>query len=194
MTLPDIKLIVGLGNPGDKYQHTRHNIGFAALNDLAETLNAPAWSKSFNGLWTEIKSGPRKIMLFKPMTYMNNSGNPVQSCAAFYKIKPEEILVLHDELDLPLGRLKIKQGGGHGGHNGIKSIEGHLGKDFHRLRIGIDHPGDKDQVSGYVLDNFSSLEKTQIAKIIAAISGNSGQLIAGDFVVFMNNAAIALQL
>lgn len=188
-----VKLLIGLGNPGDTYKGNRHNIGFIILDALAESFNAAPWRKNFNGSWTEIKLGQNRIMLLKPLTYMNNSGNPVADCASFYKISPEDILVIHDELDLPLGKLKVKQGGGHGGHNGIKSIAARLGKDFYRLRIGIGHPGDKNQVSDYVLGNFTSEEKPRIAEVVAAVGANSGSLLAGNFDLFMNNAAVELQ-
>lgn len=166
----DIKLIVGLGNPTDKYKNTRHNIGFMAIDEIAEGLQAPSWKQNFGGLFTEIKFCNQRVVLLKPMSYMNNSGVPVQSCASFYKIRPEEILVIHDELDIPLSKIKTKIGGGNGGHNGIKSIESRIGKEFHRLRIGIGRPEHKDQVSDYVLSNFSSVETETVDEIIRGIS------------------------
>lgn len=166
----DIKLVVGLGNPSDKYKNTRHNIGFIAIDEIAEVLQAPSWKQNFGGLFTEIKFCNQRVVLLKPMSYMNNSGVPVQSCASFYKIRPEEILVIHDELDIPLSKIKTKIGGGNGGHNGIKSIESRIGKEFHRLRIGIGRPEYKDQVSDYVLSDFSSVETETVDEIIRGIS------------------------
>lgn len=168
----DIKLIVGLGNPSDKYKNTRHNIGFIAIDEIAEAFEAPSWKQNFGGLFTEVKCCNQRIVLLKPMSYMNNSGGPVQSCASFYKIRPEEILVIHDELDIPLSKIKTKIGGGNGGHNGIKSIESRIGKEFHRLRIGIGRPEHKDQISDYVLSNFSSIESEAIDHIISNICMN----------------------
>lgn len=162
----NIKLIVGLGNPSDKYKNTRHNIGFMAIDLIAKESQAQMWKQNFNGLSTEATIGNQKVILLKPMTYMNNSGVSVQSCANFYKILPEEILVIHDELDIPLCKIKTKIGGGNGGHNGIKSIESRIGKEFHRLRIGIGRPEHKDQVSDYVLSNFSSTEMEHVNTIL----------------------------
>jgi PTH1 family peptidyl-tRNA hydrolase len=161
-----IKLIVGLGNPGDKYINNRHNFGFMLIDALAEHFGTDSFKAKFKGEITKIKISGHEIFLLKPQTYMNNSGNSVGACAQFYKIAPEEILVVHDELDLPFAKVKIKQGGGHGGHNGLRSIDTQIGKNYHRLRLGIGHPGDKDKVSQYVLDNFNKHEKQTADNLI----------------------------
>lgn len=189
-----IRLIVGLGNPGPVYNYNRHNVGFYALDKLAESMDIRTWKKGFNAAWSDANISHGKIILLKPMTYMNNSGASVLAAASFYKILPEEMLVIHDELDLPLGKLKIKQGGSHGGHNGIKSIESCIGKDFHRLRIGVGHPGNKEQVSSYVLSNFLPQEAITVDKMVAVICANAKHLFASNFDLFMNNAALETNL
>lgn len=181
-----IRLVAGLGNPGDTYKNTRHNIGFTIIDSLANHFKATSWKKSFNALCTEIKIQDDRIIFLKPMTYMNNSGAPLQACASFYKIAPEEILVIHDELDLTLGKIKAKLGGGNGGHNGIKSIESTIGKQFYRLRLGIGRPEDKTQVSNYVLSNFSSSEEEVMNNISDNISSNFCLLLNPSLDNFMN--------
>ena len=149
-----IKLIVGLGNPGSEYTNTRHNAGVWFIEELARIHNVQLKSEAkFHGLTARILQGGNDIRLLVPTTFMNLSGKAVAALAKFYQIQPEEILVAHDELDLPVGCAKLKRGGGHGGHNGLKDIIAKLGnnKDFLRLRLGIDHPGDKNKVAGYVL-------------------------------------------
>ena len=151
--MSEIKLIVGLGNPGREYEATRHNAGFWWVDELAQANKSTFKSEGkFNGLVTRSLVASREIFLLKPQTFMNASGRSVGALAKFYKITAAEMLVVHDELDLPPGTAKLKFGGGHGGHNGLKDIIAHLGtKDFWRLRIGIGHPGDRDDVVGYVL-------------------------------------------
>jgi PTH1 family peptidyl-tRNA hydrolase len=147
-----ISVIVGLGNPGDKYAATRHNVGYWLLDRLAEDSDATLKAeKKVMGEVGQGSLGHRSIRLLKPSTYMNESGQPVRRMLDFYKLEPEQLLVLHDELDLPPGVTRFKQGGGHGGHNGLRDIIAHCGKDFMRLRIGIGHPGDKSQVTNFVL-------------------------------------------
>jgi PTH1 family peptidyl-tRNA hydrolase len=187
---PLIKLIVGLGNPGVNYQCNRHNIGFMALECLAQSLKCSTWHKKFSGEYSDSSFMGHKIVLLKPLNYMNLSGHSVVACANFYKIKPEEILVIYDELDLMHGRIKIKQGGSNGGHNGIKSIEAFIGKNFYRMRIGISHPGDKAQVSNYVLSNFSKTESLRNEKTFTSICLNAEHLLTGKFDLFMNNVAL----
>ncbi len=155
-----IQLIVGLGNPGDKYAKTRHNAGFWLLDNLASNFR---YDKKFNADFAETFIGGQKVYLLKPLTFMNLSGDAVQKALQFYKISPENMLVAHDELDFPTGKCKLKQGGGHGGHNGLRDIIAKTGsKDFLRLRIGIDHPGDARQVANYVLKPPSKTEQTDI--------------------------------
>ncbi|MDO5685796.1 MAG: aminoacyl-tRNA hydrolase [Neisseria sp.] len=178
-----IKLMVGLGNPGSEYAATRHNAGFWLLDELAWRNKATfAAEKKFFGETARIMVGGNEVRLLKPQTFMNRSGQAVLALAHFYRIAPSEILVVHDELDLPCGRLKLKQGGGNGGHNGLKDIQARLGSaDFWRLRIGIDHPGDKNQVVSYVLKKAPAAEQQLIDEAILSALDEIDTVIAGDF-------------
>lgn len=164
-----IKLIVGLGNPGDRYQKTRHNAGFWLLDQLAAGEGGRlAEDKKFQGEYGKITLAQQPLHLLKPLTFMNASGRAVSALAKFYDLAPEEILVVHDELDLPEGAVKLKYGGGHGGHNGLRDIIAALGsKDFYRLRLGINHPGDRNQVVDYVLHPPGKMEQEKIDGAIA---------------------------
>lgn len=163
-----IKLIVGLGNPGSEYEHTRHNIGFDFIDELAYTLKTNFKpEKKFYGLLAKTILPEGVLWLLKPSTYMNKSGTSVQALANFYKIKPDEILVVHDELDIPCGQVRFKKGGSNGGHNGLKDIQSCLGSaDFYRLRIGIDHPGDRNLVINYVLNKPTTQQKNLITQAV----------------------------
>lgn len=165
-------LVVGLGNPGGEYEKHRHNVGFMAIDALADALRATSFSKKFNGEAAQATLGDRKLILLKPLTYMNNSGRAVQAAMAFYKLPLENILVLHDELDLPVGKIRIKKGGGANGQNGIRDIDSNIGKEYWRCRIGIGHPGDKAKVHGHVLSNFGKDDKATTDKLLEAIAGN----------------------
>ena len=152
MTDSSVRAIVGLGNPGAEYEYTRHNAGFWFVDQLAEAYRADFRVESkFQGVTARIRIGGSDLLLLKPATFMNRSGQAVQALASFYKFTPEQILVAHDELDLPAGAARLKLGGGHGGHNGLRSVHQHLGENYARLRIGIGHPGNKDLVLDYVL-------------------------------------------
>ena len=159
-------LVVGLGNPGPDYALTRHNIGFMAVDALA---GAERFSSKFHGESASRSIEGEKIILLKPMTYMNNSGRAVQAAMAFYKIPPAQVIVLHDELDIGLGKIRIKLGGGANGHNGIKDIDQCIGPDYWRIRLGIGHPGMKEQVHSHVLSRFSADEMAQVEKVNAAL-------------------------
>lgn len=186
----DMWLIVGLGNPGDKHEGNRHNIGFMAADALADDNNFPAFKAKFNGEYTEGRFANEKVMILKPMTYMNESGQSVGKVAKFYKIPPEKIIVYYDELDLPPGKVKVKQGGGTGGHNGIKSIDAHLGnKNYWRVRLGIGHPGDKNRVSGYVLSDFSKEEQKWLPDFIDTVVRFSDNLLQGKDADFMTRVS-----
>ncbi len=162
-SLEGIALIVGLGNPGSKYSETRHNAGFWFLNRLANSYNIEFKSESkFSGELVKIEVSGRDVLLLKPSTFMNLSGRSATAVANYFKINVEQILVVHDELDLPPGTIRLKQGGGHGGHNGLRDLCNHLGKEFWRLRVGIGHPGHKDAVVSYVLKRASLDEKRLI--------------------------------
>lgn len=161
-------LIAGLGNPGSEYAATRHNIGFMAVDRLA--AGGGNFSNKFQSEVALTTLGEEKCILLKPQTYMNNSGRAVQAAMAFYKVPPTQLIVLHDELDLPLGKLRIKLGGGANGHNGIKDIDAAIGPDYWRIRLGIGHPGDKARVHDHVLNRFSAEERTEVDKMIAALA------------------------
>jgi len=160
----DIRLIVGLGNPGADYTDTRHNAGFWFVDSLAQQLSVSfRFDKRFNAAETKIHSNSKDIILLKPQTFMNRSGQSVSAVVRYYKLKPAQILVVHDELDLAAGDNRLKQGGGHGGHNGLRDIINHLAvKDFFRLRVGIGHPGDRNQVINYVLHKPSISDQNAI--------------------------------
>jgi len=163
-------LIAGLGNPGSEYALTRHNIGFMAVDALASALRASSFSKKFNGEIADATLGSERLLLLKPLTFMNLSGKSVQAAAAFYKIPPAHILVIHDELDLAPGKCRIKQGGGNNGHNGLRDIDRVLGEHYWRMRLGIGHPGDKAQVHGHVLNDFTADERALVDKQLQALT------------------------
>lgn len=178
-----IKMIVGLGNPGSEYEQTRHNAGFWFIDELAWQYKASLKEeKKFFGSVARISISGSDLWLLKPATFMNRSGQAVAALAQFYKIKPEEILVVHDELDIPCGRIKFKLGGGNGGHNGLKDIQARLGTpDFYRLRLGIDHPGDRNLVVGYVLNKPSPEHRQQIDEAINKSLKAVPILLAGEW-------------
>jgi PTH1 family peptidyl-tRNA hydrolase len=160
-------LLVGLGNPGPEYALTRHNIGFMALDALA---GAVSFTSKFHGLSASHSIEGQKVILLKPHTFMNLSGKSVQAAMAFYKIPPENVIVLHDELDIPLGKIRIKQGGGANGHNGLKDIDQMVGVNYWRIRLGIGHPGMKEQVHSHVLSKFSTDEMSEVEKVLKAVA------------------------
>lgn len=163
-------LIVGLGNPGDQYAATRHNIGFMAIDALADAYRAPSFSKKFQGEFAELALDGRKLMLLKPQTFMNHSGRAVQAAMAFYKLPLANVVVLQDELDLPPGKLRIKQGGGANGQNGIRDIDNAVGPNYWRIRLGIGHPGDKARVHGHVLSAFGKDDRAITDTMLAALT------------------------
>jgi PTH1 family peptidyl-tRNA hydrolase len=180
--LIDLKVIVGLGNPGSKYTETRHNAGFWFVEELAAASGNPFRSdKKFHGEVTKISLAGNDIWLLKPDTFMNRSGLAVKSLMSFYRLKPENLLVAHDEIDLLPGTIKLKTGGGHGGHNGLRDIISHLGtKDFHRLRVGVGHPGNKDDVVDYVLRRPSHEDRSAIDQTIFDARGVMSLLAEGS--------------
>lgn len=184
-----IRLIVGLGNPGPEYEHTRHNAGFWLVQELAKQYRIPlSPEKKFYGLSGKGRIDGQECWLLLPTTFMNKSGQAVAAIANFYKILPEEILVVHDELDLPTGVARFKKGGGHGGQNGLRDIISQLGnnKNFHRLRIGIDHPGDKNRVTGHVLGKPSAQERDKIEAAIDEACRVTPKALSGDLPAAMN--------
>ncbi|WP_120498840.1 aminoacyl-tRNA hydrolase [Kiloniella sp. EL199] len=182
-------LFVGLGNPGQKYENNRHNIGFMAVDDIAHRHNFSPWRSRFQGKTSEGRIGSEKVLALKPETYMNESGRAVGEAIRFFKIDPEDVFVFYDELDLAPGKLRIKKSGGSGGHNGIKSIDAHIGKEYWRLRMGIGHPGHKERVTGHVLGDFSKADQDWLGKEINAISQHIDLLVKGDSPGFMSKVA-----
>ena len=181
-----MKLFVGLGNPGAKYAGNRHNIGFMALDRIAADHGFGPWKKAHQGLACEGRLGLEKVVLLKPETFMNLSGQSVSEAARFYKIAPAEITVFHDELDLAPFKCRVKTGGGHAGHNGLRSIHQHIGEAYDRVRLGIGHPGHKDRVAGYVLQDFAKAEQIPLDEMLRGISEGAKALAAGDSAKFLN--------
>lgn len=185
-----MKLFVGLGNPGAKYAGNRHNIGFMALDRIAGDHGFSPWKRAFQGMACEGRLGEEKVILLKPETFMNLSGQSVAEAMRFYKLTPADITVLHDELDLAPGKARVKQGGGHAGHNGLRSIHGHIGEAYGRVRLGIGHPGHKDAVAAYVLHDFAKADQDWLDDLLRGISDGAVALAAGDGAKFMNAVAL----
>jgi peptidyl-tRNA hydrolase, PTH1 family len=185
-----MRLLVGLGNPGSSYAHNRHNIGFMALEQMARDHGFSPWRARFQGHVCEGTVGDVKVLALKPNTFMNLSGQAVGEAARFYKIEPDDILIFYDELELAPGRLKAKLGGGSAGHNGIKSIDAHVGPNTWRVRMGIGHPGDKNLVSGYVLQDFAKADQTWLAPFLESASTALPLLVSGDASKFMTKVAL----
>jgi PTH1 family peptidyl-tRNA hydrolase len=186
-------LLVGLGNPGGRYARNRHNIGFMALDRIASRQGFGPWRSRFQGHVAEGSLGGIKALLVKPETFMNLSGQSVAEAARFFKIALSDIIVLHDELDLAPAKLRIKTGGGNAGHNGLRSITAHMGNDYKRVRLGIGHPGDKDMVSAYVLNDFAKSEEGWLDTLIDAIADEAPLLAKGEDAKFQNNIHLALE-
>jgi len=163
-------LVVGLGNPGNKYNNNRHNIGFMAVDEIVRRHNFTGPKSRFQALTYDGRLGNEKVLILKPQTFMNLSGQAVSEAARFYKIPPEDVFVFHDELDIPAAKVKFKTGGGHAGHNGLRNIDQHLGKDYHRIRMGIGHPGDKDRVHGHVLGDFAKADRDWLEPLLDAVA------------------------
>jgi PTH1 family peptidyl-tRNA hydrolase len=188
-----MKLFVGLGNPGSSYARHRHNVGFMALDRIAEHHGFGPWKKRFHGLVTDGPIGGRRIMLLKPQTYMNDSGQAVGEAQRYLKIAEDDIYVFHDEIDLAPSKLRVKIGGGNAGHNGLRSISAHIGNEYARVRIGVGHPGSKDLVSGYVLHDFAKADAAWLDPLLDAMAGAAGRLAAGDDARFLTDVARKLQ-
>jgi PTH1 family peptidyl-tRNA hydrolase len=185
-----MKLFVGLGNPGAKYAGNRHNIGFMAMDRIAGDQGFGPWKAAFRGEVSEGRLGAEKVLLLKPGTFMNLSGQSVQAAMAFYKLAPAEITVFHDELDLAPGKLRVKQGGGHAGHNGLRSISGMIGEAYARVRLGIGHPGHKDAVAAYVLNDFGKADQDWLEDLLRGISEGAAALATGEGQKFMTAVAL----
>ncbi len=185
-----MKLFVGLGNPGAKYARNRHNVGFMALDRIAADHGFSPWRARFQGLVSEGRLGGEKVILLKPETYMNRSGQSVGEAMRFYKLGPEDVTVFHDEIDLAPGKCRVKEGGGHAGHNGLRSLHQHIGPDYRRVRIGVGHPGHKDRVAGYVLHDFAKADAQWLEPLLQGISDGAEELARGDTGRFMNAVAL----
>lgn len=182
-------LLVGLGNPGQGYAKNRHNIGFMAIDAIAERYSFAAFREKYQGRIAEGEIGGVKVLALKPETFMNESGRAVEAASSFFKIAVENIIIFHDEIDLDAGKVRVKRGGGHAGHNGLRSIHAHMGSDYGRVRIGVGHPGDKDQVTGHVLNDFSKGDKAWVEKMLEGLAENAGLLIDGDDAAYMSKVA-----
>ena len=188
-----MQLWVGLGNPGAQYAMHRHNVGFMATDTIAEVHGFGPVQKKFQGWLQEGRIGTHKVLLLKPATFMNESGRAVGEAMRFYKLGLDALTVFHDELDLAPFKVKVKTGGGTAGHNGLRSIDQHLGADFRRVRLGIGHPGHKDRVTGYVLGNFAKAETDDLADMLGAVAAEAEWLAKGDGTRFMNDVALRQQ-
>lgn len=180
-----MKLFVGLGNPGAGHARNRHNVGFMAVDAIADAHGFAPWRAKFQGELAEGRLGLEKVLLLKPRTYMNLSGDAVQAAMAFYRLGPQDVVVFHDELDLAPERVRVKRGGGHAGHNGLRSIAGHIGPDFLRVRLGIGHPGDKRLVTNYVLGDFAKQEAGWVEALLKGVAAGAPKLAADDAAGFL---------
>lgn len=183
------QLLIGLGNPGAQYAGNRHNIGFMAIDAIAKRYGFKAYQHRFQGETVQGEIDGRKVMLLKPLTFMNLSGQSAGEMARFYKIPLSHITVLYDELDLGFARIRVKRGGGSGGHNGIKSLDAHLGTDYLRARLGIGHPGEKHLVTNYVLSDFAKAEEPMLGTFLGAVAEHIPLLLAGDEPGFMSKVS-----
>ena len=188
-----MRLIVGLGNPGSRYERNRHNIGFMAVDEIVRRHGFGPFRGKFQGAISEGNIGGERVYALKPQTYMNASGDAVGEAARFYKIAPEEIAVIYDEIDLAPGKLRVKRGGGAAGHNGIRSIDEAIGEDYWRVRLGVGHPGVKELVQPYVLQNFPAEEMAWVAPLVAAVAEAAPLLVADDAAGFMTKVALILK-
>ena len=185
-------LFVGLGNPGRQYAGNRHNIGFMAIEAIARAHNFPAARPKYQALCTEGTIGAERVILMQPQTFMNESGRAVGEAARFHKIAIEDIVVFHDELDLPPAKLRIKKGGGNAGHNGLRSITAHMGNDYRRVRLGIGHPGDKNLVHSFVLNDFGKNEMKWVEALCDAVARDASLLAKGEDASFQNRIHLAM--
>jgi PTH1 family peptidyl-tRNA hydrolase len=186
-------LFVGLGNPGAKYQNNRHNVGFMVVNEIARRHGFQPWRRRFQGETAEGTLERERVVLLKPMTFMNDSGQAVQEASAFFKLSPGEITVFHDEIELPPAKVRVKVGGGIAGHNGLRSISAHVGNDYRRVRLGVGHPGVKELVHGHVLNDFARDERPWVDALRDAIADNVGLLATGRDSTFQNKVHLAMQ-
>lgn len=185
-----MQLFVGLGNPGKKYEKNRHNIGFIVLDEIAADHGFSPWKSQFQGQVCQGNIGSEKLLLLKPSTFMNLSGQSVGEAMRFYKLTPEDVTVFHDELDLAPSKVRVKMSGGHAGHNGLRSIHQHIGEHYRRVRLGIGHPGHKDRVAGYVLSDFAKAEADWLDDVRRGCSDGAAELAKGDGPRFLNAVSL----
>ena len=182
-------LVVGLGNPGTKFANNRHNIGFMAVDEVVRHYSFSTFREKFQSEMAEGNIAGEKILAMKPTTYMNGSGRSVQAAAVFYKLAPEDIIVIHDEIDLAGGKVRVKRGGGHAGHNGLRSIHEHIGANYARVRLGVGHPGDKAKVAGHVLRDFAKSERDWVERLVGGVGEYFPLLVRDDGSTFMSEVA-----
>ena len=187
-----MRLLVGLGNPGPRYAGNRHNIGFMAVDAIVRRHSFSSIRERFHSLTAEGTIDGEKVLAMAPQTFMNDSGRAVQAAVQFFKLQPTDVIVIYDEIDLPLGKVRVKRGGGAGGHNGIRSIDAHIGADYWRVRMGVDHPGQKELVKSYVLMDFFKEEHETVQSMLDAVADAIPLMIAGDDGRFMNKVNLAL--
>jgi peptidyl-tRNA hydrolase, PTH1 family len=185
-------LLVGLGNPGQDYAKNRHNIGFMAVDEIAQRHGFGPWRRRFQGQAADGRLSGKRAFALKPETYMNESGRAVVAAMRYYRLEAEDVIVLYDEIDLDAGKVRCKQGGGNAGHNGLRSLDSHIGRNYVRVRLGIGHPGDRDRVSGHVLGNFSKADMIWVTDVIDAVSEAIPALAVGDVPGFSNQVALKL--
>jgi PTH1 family peptidyl-tRNA hydrolase len=185
-------LFVGLGNPGARHVWNRHNVGFMVVDAIAKRHGFPPWRRRFQGVAAEGKLGRERVQLLLPGTFMNDSGRAVAEAMHFYKLALSDVVVFHDELDLPPGKVRVKAGGGVAGHNGLRSITSHVGNDYRRVRIGIGHPGIKELVHGYVLTDFPKSERAWVETLTGVIADNAELLAQGEDASFQNKVHLAM--
>lgn len=187
-----MRLLVGLGNPGRSYAGHRHNIGFMAVDAVARAHRAAPWRRRFQGEAAEVVLGAERALLLKPQTYMNESGRAVAEAQRFYKVDLDDVIVVHDELDLAPAKLRVKTGGGNAGHNGLRSISPAIGNEYRRVRLGIGHPGDKALVHAYVLNDFGKDERPWVEDLCDAVAASAPLLASGDDAGFQNKVHLAM--
>ena len=185
-------LFVGLGNPGPRYAGNRHNIGFMAVQAIARRHDIKPWRRKFQGVAVEGVISGERLLLLLPGTYMNESGRAVQEAVGFYKLEPKDVVVFHDEAELPPGKVRLKAGGGNAGHNGLRSISEHIGNDYRRVRLGVGHPGDKNLMESYVLRDFGKDEWPWVEALCDVVADNVALLIEGKDSTFQNRVHLAM--
>jgi peptidyl-tRNA hydrolase, PTH1 family len=184
-----MRLLVGLGNPGSGYINNRHNLGFMTADSIVARHNLGAWRTKFQGQFAQGQLGGDKVVVLKPATFMNESGRSVSEAMSFYKLELEDVIVFYDEIELAPGKIRVKKGGGHAGHNGIRSLVAHIGEAFWRVRMGVGHPGQKDRVSGYVLQDFAKADEAWVTALVDASADATPLLVDGEDNRFMTDVA-----